>query len=653
MRENIDTKIKGYDFSIMPLDERYVEEICNDIKEQYEKGISDLALFCMTLVPEDNPPRNKVDGLCKKYDLFRGRLSEMGLECGILVQASLGHGYPINENFPFQRYVGRVDGEEQNKYCPYDEKFREHFNGVMRTLAEHHPKAIMVDDDFRMLFFYGKGCACQLHMNRFNELAGTNFSREELNEYLYQYGEDSEYAKIYIETQREALLGAAKAMRLGIDSVDPSIQGMYCTTGKACEFAPEIAATLAGEGNPTIVRTFNGVYCPKGTKKFTHPLYNTAAEIAILKNHVDVLLAESDTCPQNRYAMGAQHMHSFLVGAILEGAIGSKKWITRLMNYEPEAGKAYRKCLEKHCGFYASLKKLVADVKPFGCRIPVFDKPYYSLDSDQWDMSNDGWSSCFLERVGIPMYFSARNDGVAFLEGNVDRKFSDGQMKELFKGNVVLSSDTAKNLNKRGFIELTGVEVHEWKGKAITGEIVCFDHNICQAQKNSMELRPINDQVIVESYAYHSSDENITKEYLFPGSTVYKNPMGGTTVVFSGTPVCEFYYTEGFSFLNETRKKQLVRMLKDMDQLPLYYPGDAELYLRAGTLPDGRILVAAFNLGFDPLDELPLHVEANISSVEILDENGILKRCHFVAENNNVVINTPIQTLEPIVLILE
>ena len=37
--------VNGYDFTIMPLDERYVEEICNDIKEQYEKGIAKLALF--------------------------------------------------------------------------------------------------------------------------------------------------------------------------------------------------------------------------------------------------------------------------------------------------------------------------------------------------------------------------------------------------------------------------------------------------------------------------------------------------------------------------------------------------------------------------------------------------------------------------------
>lgn len=649
----MDKKIKGYDFSIMPLDERYVEEICHDIKEQYEKGIADLALFCMTLVPEGDPLESKAEGLCKKYDLFRTRLAEMGLECGILVQASIGHGYPINMHSSFERYVGRLDGEKKNKYCPYDEGFREHFKGVMRTLAEHHPKAIMVDDDFRLLFFYGKGCACKLHMARFNELARTDLSREELNEYLFRNGDDSEYGRIYLETQKEALVGAAKAMRQGIDSVDPTIQGMYCTTGKTCEFAAQIAKALAGEGNPTVVRTFNGVYCPQGTKRFTHPLYNTATEVAILKDRVDVLLAESDTCPQNRYAMSAQQMHSFLVGAILEGAIGSKKWITRLMNYEPQAGKAYRKCLEKHCEFYAALKELVAEVTPFGCRIPVFDRSSYSLESEKWDVSYDGWSSYFLERMGIPLYFSPRNEGVVFLEGNVDQKYSDEEIRELFKGDVVLASDTARNLNERGFSELTGVEICEWKGKAVTGELVCSEQNICQKQKNSQELKPICREVEVSSYAYHSSDQNLTKELLFPASTVYKNPLGGTTVVFSGTPVSEFYYTEGFSFLNETRKHQLIGMLTDMGRLPLYYPEDAEIYLRGGELPDGTMLAAVFNLGFDPLEELPLWVEDSIASVEILGTDGKRSRCSFVTEGKRITVHTPLQPLEPIVLILD
>lgn len=67
-----------YNYSIMPLDTDHIDEICEDIREQYEKGIATCALFKMTLVPEGNPPVDKAKILCEKYDLFRERLSKMG-----------------------------------------------------------------------------------------------------------------------------------------------------------------------------------------------------------------------------------------------------------------------------------------------------------------------------------------------------------------------------------------------------------------------------------------------------------------------------------------------------------------------------------------------------------------------------------------------
>ena len=73
-----------------------------------------------------------------------------------------------------------LNGKEINVVCPYDEGFSEHFRGVMAKITAHKPKEIMVDDDFRLMFREGKGCACPLHMKAFNRLAGTNMTREEL-----------------------------------------------------------------------------------------------------------------------------------------------------------------------------------------------------------------------------------------------------------------------------------------------------------------------------------------------------------------------------------------------------------------------------------------------------------------------------------------
>ncbi len=49
-----------YLYSIMPLDENHIDEICEDIKRQYDTGVANCILFCMTLVPEGNPVIDKV-----------------------------------------------------------------------------------------------------------------------------------------------------------------------------------------------------------------------------------------------------------------------------------------------------------------------------------------------------------------------------------------------------------------------------------------------------------------------------------------------------------------------------------------------------------------------------------------------------------------
>ena len=64
-------------YSIVHLDVNHIEEICQDIKEQYENGVSTCALFKMTLVPEGNPPVNKAKILCEKYKIFKKYFSEI------------------------------------------------------------------------------------------------------------------------------------------------------------------------------------------------------------------------------------------------------------------------------------------------------------------------------------------------------------------------------------------------------------------------------------------------------------------------------------------------------------------------------------------------------------------------------------------------
>ena len=639
-------------FTIVPLDTHHVDEICNDIKYQIENRIADCALFRFQLHPEGTPPADKAGIQARKYMLFRNKLKSMNLPSGILVQSSIGHGYPLSEDSPFKKYVNLNDGKTETVCCPSDPDFCDYIRSAFSKLASAAPDVIMVDDDFRLIFRPGNGCACRMHMDEFNRLSGLDITRQELFDRLKEDGR-SELAQIYLQTQHTSLVNAAKAMREGIDSVDPSIPGIYCAAGYNMESALDIATIIAGKDNPVTVRISNGSYVPPGARFISFHFYRAAKQIAYVKDKVDTILAECDTIPWNQYAISVQWFHTHFTGSILEGTAGSKRWITRLNDYEPESGVAYRKLLSENSGFYEKLTGLVPKLRWAGCRIPLSETPLFDFSENGWNSSSDGgdgWSTYLLERLGIPVYYSTLPGGAVFLSSKADMKFSNSEITDLFKGTVIMSSDSAIRLQKRGFGKYIGTRVEKWNGSMPNAERIFKTGRLCDAQFDAHELIPLNDSVTADSMIYHTvDDENYTP--LFPGTTVYSNELGGKSIVFSGTPVTEMNYTDAFSFLNYSRKQQLINLLKD--ELPVYYDGTEEMYMKAAYMPDGGLFCALFNLGFDPVYEISLVTGMKASSVMWLTPEGEFSECRFSKTENGIVIQKTLLPLHPMMIIIK
>ena len=249
---------------------------------------------------------------------------------------------------------------------------------------------------------------------------------------------------------------------------------------------------------------------------------------------------------------------------------------------------------------YNTLAELEPELEWLGCRVPLTKTRRFAFDGGKWGEvdGGDGWVTHVLERFGIPVCFSSKAGGVALLSGDADKKFTDDEMLEMLKGPVFIASDTAEHLISRGFGEHLGVDVREWKGKHPTVEKLLVNGNKCTPQVNIKELVPLSEKTEVYSEVLHTVDR-VNYEYLFPGVTFYENKLGGVAVVFSGTPITEFTYLQAFSFLNESRKMQIVKILERCEQLPIYYASDEEVYLKAARMADGALFVCMFNIGLD------------------------------------------------------
>lgn len=641
--------------SIMTIDVDHVDEICQDVIRQQKEGVSSVAMFMMYFAPEGTPTVNKAEIQCKNFDLFRERLDKAGAKYGILVQSTMGHISPPSTPHTFQNVVSVLDGaKRESTCCPLDEDFKKYLKEQMKILATRNPSIIMIDDDLGTLYRANlRGCACPLHLAEFNRKAGTNFTREQLYEKMTSGSEEGKrYEQIFARVQGDSIVDLVKAMREGIDEVNPCIQGAVSGIlgNYWLEFSNETAEAFAGKNNEKMIRLNGGIYCNDSTKWFSMSKARASHMMHYAGRENTVFLAETDTCPHNRYATSASKLNAHYTSLLLEGAKGAKHWLTRSA-FESESGKAYRKILSKYSKFHQAVADLYDKLKPVGARIPLFGKIDYGFSSKHKGIHPFPWSSCVLERLGIPVYFSAEQGGAVFIDDYLPERLTDEEIAPIFKGTVIMTANACNLLTEKGYGKHIGVTAQDWCGKSVGAEYI--NGIQCSVQAQSKQLVINDNKVQVLNYAYHTGMGK-TPERLFPAVTRFENELGGVTFVFCGTPDTHFNYYDGaFSFLNQTRKAQIIEMMKTNGNLPVYYPEDCNIYMRAGYLNDGKLMVALFNTDLDVVENLPLVFDKPVKSIERLMPDGTRQKVNFTIDGKVTRLDIDQGVYEPIILFAE
>lgn len=183
-------------------------------------------------------------------------------------------------------------------------------------------------------------------------------------------------------------------------------------------------------------------------------------------------------------------------------------------------------------------------------------------------------------------------------------------------------------------------------------ERVHVNGNKCNVQVSCKQLVPFSEDVRCTSTVYHlhNGKEEIP---LFPGVTVYQNTLGGTVIATAGTPDAPFSYLTAFSYLTESRKAQFVSLLKETGNLPIYYDGDSEIYMKTAKMPDGKRFCALFNLSMDMLDELPLATGERVCGVQMLQKDGSFTPAAYERTENGISVKETIYPVDPMILVLD
>ena len=159
-----------------------IGEQAADMAKMSKEGAADVHMVSFFLVPEGNPPFDKISLYEEKYRRLRDALGGADCKTGIILQATLGHGFELEVPHPFQKMVSREDGREwrmKNIVCPLDENFIKYLRECVRRAAALKPAVMMVDDDFRALGGRN-GCLCPLHLAKIKRDSGYDLTREQL-----------------------------------------------------------------------------------------------------------------------------------------------------------------------------------------------------------------------------------------------------------------------------------------------------------------------------------------------------------------------------------------------------------------------------------------------------------------------------------------
>ena len=97
----------------------------------------------------------------------------------------------------------------------------------------------------------------------------------------------------------------------------------------------------------------------------------------------------------------------------------------------------------------------------------------------------------------------------------------------------------------------------------------------------------------------------------------------------------------------------MVNLLRESGNLPVYYPGDGEVYLKAAKMQNGDTLVAFFNISLDPIDNIELVADRAVTKIERLTPEGKYAPVDFTERGGKLTLDLSANTLAPEILILK
>ncbi len=406
--------------------------------------------------------RKSAETLAGVAEKFR----KIGVRVSLQLSNSIGHGQYMQsrdcsglvyDGSPVEHMVGYDGTVADYCFCWRGKNFREYVMAELRSyITAIQPHTLWVDDDLRASNHapVSKGCFCDDCIAAFNEMYGSNFTREELVREI-NFG-DIEWRKRHIEFLRKSLYDFTYEMGTVIHECAPdcAMGYQYCANGGYTGFAYDFifGAMRDSTGKNPASRPGGGSYDDYHLSGFIEKMELLGYQNYMLPDYVHDRRPEIESLPDIVYGKSIGGT-CFETSYYLASGNNAMSYAMLMNDYEPmEWHGQMLGAFAEHRPYWKRLCEVNNRSHQTGLKIVLTHEGYLAKTSHMFEYSVESYSYALPFRyVNIPVAMTREDCDVYLLNAENARRMSDAEVRELLKKPVVTDGAAMNVLISRGY----------------------------------------------------------------------------------------------------------------------------------------------------------------------------------------------------------
>lgn len=472
-----------------------------------EKRISDLVFYCkeygftnvMLMINAEEFNRGHITVQEAKpwvavLKEAKQQLEQNGITVSLNNWIEIGHldrCRTLKDGQNFTTMVDKNGNKCQMVACPLDENWKSYFIDYAKYLVrELQPDTFWIEDDFRYHNHEGLewgGCFCQKHMDAYNSVLSTCYTREQFVKKVFRKGKPSKERKAWLDVSKNSMVSLAQDIANAVkeEKADINIAIMTSSPENHClEMRDWHSLMSALENNHNkINRCHLPAYSENQGRGYYYYFNSISMAIRALCGDDTVFMPETENCSANYVLKSPEFMRFQVESAIPllikgmtysiydfvgNGVVSQMKYGDKVKLLTP-----YLQAVKDVNVKFSDLSGVIVPIsEDIDYRLPI-KNGYKDLLTNQFTTGG------YLALQGVAYQYSLsksfRNKTVA-LFGDSTFNFTDSQLEKLFKNNfVIIDGGAVLNLLERNLGSLIGVK----SAKLFHAESDVFSYEEC------------------------------------------------------------------------------------------------------------------------------------------------------------------------------